>query len=121
MPIRVSISSEAQNDVKHLKRKYPAVIGQLRKLIDQLENDERPCDKIPGVGHDVYKVRLPNPATQRGKSGGFRVIYYLQVANSLFLLKVYSKTEQRDISIEEIQRIIAELLPPTDDGSNPAQ
>jgi len=79
MPIRVSISSEAQNDVKHLKPKYSAVTSQLRKLINQLENDERPGDKIPGVGYDVYKVRLPNPSTQRGKSGGFRVIYYLQV------------------------------------------
>jgi len=118
MPTSVNISSDAQKDVKHLKRKYPTVTSQLRKLIDQLESDERPGDKIPGVGHDVYKVRLPNPSAQRGKSGGVRVIYYVQVADSLFLLKVYSKTEQSDISIEEIQRIVTELLPPTDDESD---
>lgn len=118
MPTIVNISTEAQKDVKHLKRKYPAVTSQLRKLIDQLENDERPGDKISGVGHDVYKVRLPNPSAQRGKSGGFRVIYYVQMADSLFLLKVYSKTEQTDISAEEIRRIVKELLPPTNNERN---
>ena len=114
MPTTVNISPEAQKDVKHLKRKYPALTNQIRKLIDQLEGDERPGDKIPGVGHDVYKVRLPNPSAQRGKSGGFRVIYYVQLADRVFLLKVYSKTEQTDISMEDIHRIVAELLPPTD-------
>lgn len=120
MPTSVNISSEAQKDVKHLKRKYPAVTSQLRKLIDQLESDERPGDKIPDVGHDVYKVRLPNPSAQRGKSGGFRVIYYVRMADSVFLLRIYSKTEQTDISPEEIQRIVAEILPPTDDESDPS-
>lgn len=120
MPTSVNISPEAQKDVKHLKRKYPAVTSQLRKLLDQLESDERPGDKIPNVGHDVYKVRLPNPSAQRGKSGGFRVIYYVQMADNLFLLRIFSKTEQADISLEEIQRIVAEVLPPPDDeSSNP--
>ena len=115
MSATVNISAEAQKDVKHLKRKYPAVTSQLHKLIDQLERDERPGDKIPAVGHDVYKVRLPNPSAQRGKSGGFRVIYYVQVADSVFLLRIYSKTEQTDISAEEIRRIVAEILPPASD------
>lgn len=118
MPTVVNISPEAQKDVKSLKRKYPAVISQLRQLIDQLENDERPGDKVPGVGHDVYKVRLTNPSAQRGKSGGFRVIYYVQPVDSVFLLRVYSKTEQDDIRAEEIRRVVAAVLPPTDNGEN---
>lgn len=117
MPTTVNISADAQRDIKHLKRKYPAVTGQVRKLIDQIENDERPGDKISGVGFDVYKVRLPNPSAQRGKSGGFRVIYYVQMADLIFLLKVYSKTEQADISAEEIRRIAEAILPPNEDDS----
>jgi mRNA-degrading endonuclease RelE of RelBE toxin-antitoxin system len=80
-----------------------------------LEAGKRPGDKIPDIGHDVYKVRLANPSAQRGKSGGFRVIYYVQVADSVFLLKIYSKTEQNDISADDIRRIVQELLPPPDD------
>jgi mRNA-degrading endonuclease RelE of RelBE toxin-antitoxin system len=78
----VNISAEAQKDVKHLKRKYPAVTRQLATLIDELEAGKRPGDKIPDIGHDVYKVRLANPSAQRGKSGGFRVIYYVQVGGN---------------------------------------
>ena len=112
MPTTVNISVDAQHDVKHLKRKYSAVTSQLRKLIEQLQNDERPGDKIPGVGYDVYKVRLPNPSAQRGKSGGFRVIYYVQIAEVVFVLKVYSKTEQTDISPAEIRQIAESVIPP---------
>jgi mRNA-degrading endonuclease RelE of RelBE toxin-antitoxin system len=115
MPTRVNIPPEAQKDIKHLKRKYPAITGEVRKLVIQLENDERPGDKIPGVGYDVYKVRLPNPSAQRGKSGGFRAIYYVQMADSVFLLTIYSKTEQADISPEAIRRILEAASPP--DGS----
>lgn len=118
MPTKVDISLTFVKDLKRLAKKYPTVLKQFENLLNQLKADERPGDKIPRVGFDVYKVRLPNPSAQRGKSGGFRVIYYVQVADSLFLLKVYSKTEQSDISIEEIQRIVAELLPPTDNESD---
>lgn len=115
MPTIINISAEAEKDVKHLRRKYPSVTAQLRKLIDQLEQDERPGDKIPSTGYEVYKVRLPNPSAQRGKSGGFRVIYYVKLVDSIIILKVYSKTEQTDISIEEIQRVVDEVLSPIDD------
>lgn len=114
MPTTVNIPPEVRKEIKNLKRKYPAVTDEVRKLVDQLENDERPGDKIPGVGYDVHKVRLPNPSARRGKSGGFRVIYYLKMADRVILVTIYSKTEQTDISPESIRRILADLLP--DDG-----
>ena len=120
MPSQVQVTSKFEKDVKRLKRKYPAVKGEISKLITQLEDDERPGDKISGVGHDVYKVRLANPSAKRGKSGGFRAIYYLQLVDSVMLLTIYSKTEQVNISPEEIRAILQEFLPSddTDEGSN---
>jgi hypothetical protein len=64
MPTTVNIPPEVQKKIKRLKRKYPAVTGEVRKLVTQLEDDDRPGDKIAGVGYDVYKVRLPNPSAQ---------------------------------------------------------
>ena len=64
---------------------------------------------MPGTGYAVYKTRLPNRAARRGKSGGFRVIYYLQLADSVTLLTIYSKTEQTDIRVREIQRLVTEV------------
>ena len=116
MPTKVNIPPAVQQEIKHLKRKYPAVTSEIRKLVVQLENDERPGDKIPHVGYDVYKVRLPNPSAQRGKSGGFRVIYYVQLADSIILVTIYSKTEQIDICPEEIRRVLADILPPDADS-----
>jgi hypothetical protein len=46
---------------------------------------------------------------QRGKSGGFRVIYYLRTETHTFLLTIYIKTEREDISAEEILQLIAEV------------
>jgi hypothetical protein len=59
-------------------------------------------DKIPNVGYDMYKVRLANPSAKRGKRGGFPAIYYLQLVDSATLLTIYSKTEQTDISPDDI-------------------
>ena len=63
---------------------------------------------MPGVGYTVYKARLPNRSAQRGKSGGFRVIYYVQIEDLVTLLTIYSKTEETDISLREIRQLAQE-------------
>lgn len=112
MPTKVNIPPFMDRQISRLRRKYPAVTSEVRKLVVQLENDQRPGDKVPDVGRDVYKVRLPNPSAQRGKSGGFRVIYYVRLAESVILVTIYSKTEQTDIAPERIRALIDEILPP---------
>jgi mRNA-degrading endonuclease RelE of RelBE toxin-antitoxin system len=109
MPTTVEIAVSARKQLKKLKRKFPAVSSELNKLVAQLEADDRPGDKIPNVGYDVYKVRLANPSAQRGKSGGFRVIYYVQLADSVILISIYSKSDQSDISPEQIQYLLEDL------------
>jgi mRNA-degrading endonuclease RelE of RelBE toxin-antitoxin system len=118
MPTTVSIAAAFQKDLDRIARKFPKVIDVTAALIDTLKNDERPGDKVPRVGYDVYKVRLKNPSAGRGKSGGFRAIYYVQLANSVILLTIYSKTEQTDISPDEIRRILQETQPPDSENSD---
>jgi len=103
---RVDIGSRCKTELKRLERKYPGVLDEVGKLISRLEADERPGDKIPNVGHDVYKVRLKNPAARKGKSGGFRVIYYVRIAEHIVLLTIYSKSQQTDIDLETIRQLI---------------
>jgi hypothetical protein len=52
---------------------------------------------------------------QRGKSGSYRVIYYLQTESHIYLLSFYAKTEQVDISTTEILELIEEALSALDD------
>ncbi len=76
-------------------------------MIEQLEQGELPGDQIPGVGYAVFKLRVRNSDTQKGKSGGYRLIYYVKTATGIILLTIYIKSEQVDIAADEIQSIIS--------------
>ncbi|MDE2775800.1 MAG: type II toxin-antitoxin system RelE/ParE family toxin [Chloroflexota bacterium] len=91
-----------------IERKYPKTIDAVESLIASLAQGKRPGQRIPRVGYTVYKVRLPNRAARRGKSGGFRVIYYAQVEDVVTLLTIYSKSEESDISAREIEQLARE-------------
>lgn len=107
MPTRVNIPPEFKQQVKHLKRKYPSVTAEVRGLVHLLQRGERPGDIVPNVGYSgVYKERLRNRSAQRGKRGGFRLIYYEQLEDLVFLLLIYSKTEVDDIPSHEIRRVL---------------
>lgn len=49
---------------------------------------------------------MKNSDAQRGKSGGYRVIYYLKIAENIILITIYSKSDQGDISKKIVQQII---------------
>jgi mRNA-degrading endonuclease RelE of RelBE toxin-antitoxin system len=93
MPTKVDVPDHFLKKLKNLARRYPSVLREFESLSIQLKNDERPGDKIPGIGYDVYKVRLKNPSAGKGKSGGFRVIYYLRLADNIVLITIYSKSK----------------------------
>jgi mRNA-degrading endonuclease RelE of RelBE toxin-antitoxin system len=108
MTTRVELLAGFKRALGRLGRKFPRAIDEVERLIDSLEADERPGDKIPGVGYDVYKVRLKNPSARKGKRGGLRAIYYVQLVDLVVLLTIYAKSEQADISVEQLRRIIAD-------------
>ncbi|XKI48432.1 type II toxin-antitoxin system RelE/ParE family toxin [Altericista sp. CCNU0014] len=45
---------------------------------------------------------------QKGKSGGYRVIYYLKTDTKIILATIYSKSDLSDVSNEEIEAAIAQ-------------
>lgn len=68
------------------------------------------------LGDNAYKIRLAVKSKGRGKSGGLRVISYLDVAvvmeneERLFLLTIYDKSDTETISKEEIRRMISKIF-----------
>jgi mRNA-degrading endonuclease RelE of RelBE toxin-antitoxin system len=107
---KIILSPRFLKELERLERKYPRVIDEVTTLVSQLEQGQQPGDKITGLGYDAYKVRLRNPSSGRGKRGGFRVIYYVYVAGQIFMLSIYSKTQQEDISLSDIKRAIESTL-----------
>jgi hypothetical protein len=51
-------------------------------------------------------LRVRNSDIQKGKSGGYRLIYYVKTSTAIVLLTIYSKSEQEDIAAEELLEII---------------
>ena len=76
------------------------------ELIDTLARDPRAGVIMPGLG-GVRKLRFA--PTGRGKSGGFRVNYYvLSDDRPTLALLLYRKNEQADLSPVQ-RKVVAEL------------
>jgi mRNA-degrading endonuclease RelE of RelBE toxin-antitoxin system len=106
--VLISYSDAFKRQLRRLSRKYRRIRSDVQPIITQLEAGETPGDQIQGIGHTVYKVRVRNSDAKRGKSGGYRMIYYLPTQESVLLVSIYSKTEQSDIDDAEVARIISE-------------
>jgi mRNA-degrading endonuclease RelE of RelBE toxin-antitoxin system len=113
MTIRLIYLPEFYRAARKLKKRYPHVLNDVDVVSDQLEQGETPGDRIQGLApYRVYKARIPNSDAQRGKSGGYRVVYYLETDEQTVLLTIYSKTDQADIPTDEIRRFIQEYTKP---------
>ncbi|MBF0234542.1 MAG: type II toxin-antitoxin system RelE/ParE family toxin [Desulfamplus sp.] len=76
-------------------------------MIKKLKDGDFDGDKISGVGHAVYKVRVASIDQKKGKSGGFRIIYYVVTSdNIIYLLVIYAKAKQENISAKKIKALL---------------
>jgi mRNA-degrading endonuclease RelE of RelBE toxin-antitoxin system len=111
-PISIQFSPEFEKQLYKLSKRYRKIRDDIQPVILQLQEGEIIGDRLVGLGEEyqVYKVRVKNSNIQKGKSGGYRLIYYLQTATSIILLTVYSKSDQEDIAVTVIQGIIEQVM-----------
>ena len=63
------------------------------------------------IGNDCYKIRVGISSKSRGKSGGARIIAYIgYIKGTVYLIDIYDKSEQDNISEKEITELIALIL-----------
>ncbi|MEA5420354.1 type II toxin-antitoxin system RelE/ParE family toxin [Spirulina sp. CCNP1310] len=105
---QVELSPTFIRKVRTLKKRYPSIQQDLEPIIQQLQAGEMLGDQIPGVGNPAFKVRIRNRDIQKGKSAGYRLIYYVKMSQKIVLLTLYSKSDQSDITPQEIREILAE-------------
>jgi len=110
-PISIDLSPRFKKDLKTLAKRYRSIRQDLQPLIAELQSGKTPGDQIQGLQHSVFKVRLKNSDIQKGKSGGYRVIYYLRTQTGIILITIYSKSDQADISNQLIEETIRQLEP----------
>jgi mRNA-degrading endonuclease RelE of RelBE toxin-antitoxin system len=107
--ISIVLTSRFKKDITKLAKRYRSIRQDLTPLINQLERGETPGDQISGNKYQVFKVRLKNRDIQKGKSAGYRVIYYLKISQKIVLVTIYSKSDQSDIQNQIIEKIIEEF------------
>ena len=108
MTVEVKFTPEFKRNLRVLARKYRHIQTDVQPVIDQIQAGIFIGDQVPGTGFTIYKVRLQNTDIQKGKRSGYRLIYYLASDTRIILVTIYSKTEQSDISAEQIRRILKE-------------
>jgi mRNA-degrading endonuclease RelE of RelBE toxin-antitoxin system len=106
LPIQVSFTDRFENEVRRFAKRYRRIRFDIQPMIDQLEIGELPGDQIPNMDYTVFKVRVRNSDVQKGKSGGYRVIYYLKTETQILLVTMYSKSDRSDIATTEIREIL---------------
>jgi len=109
MSFSISTSGGFDKELKRLSKKYPSMKTDYAGLLDELEINPRLGTPI---GKDSYKVRLQITSKGKRKSGGARVISHLIVNienETLYLLKIYDKSEQETISDAELKTLLASV------------
>jgi mRNA-degrading endonuclease RelE of RelBE toxin-antitoxin system len=104
--IKIYESISYKKELKKLNKKYRSIDKDIKPLIQRLEAGETPGDRIAENKYPVYKVRIPNSDTRKGKSGGYRVIYYTITPESILLTTIYSKSDRGTISNKDVEDLI---------------
>ena len=110
MNYSIILSSTFKRSIRRLKRRYPRVQDDMSEAITVLQKSPRLGVVIPH-SNGVRKMRVRNRDAQRGKSGGYRLIYYVvdEPQERLTLLFAYSKSDRSDITQAELQTFLEEL------------
>lgn len=90
--------------LKRLAKKYPSIGKDLAELgNDLLENPTKGIS----LGNDCYKIKLQISSKGKGKSAGARVITCVRiVAETIFLLTIFDKSDMENISDKELKSLL---------------
>jgi mRNA-degrading endonuclease RelE of RelBE toxin-antitoxin system len=113
----VKITDSFKKEAKPLLKRYKSLASDLANLEKDLLLN--PLLGTP-LGNNAYKIRLKIASKGKGKSGGARVISYLEtelIANLssegtetvVNLISIYDKSETAIITEKELKRLIANL------------
>jgi mRNA-degrading endonuclease RelE of RelBE toxin-antitoxin system len=123
LPTEILISSRFGTDFDRLDKRYPRIGEVVLALVRQLQAGQTPGERISLAhyskkaarrfrqlhGH-IYKVRLPAPSRERGKSAGHRLIYFHDPdASTYILLTLYTKSDAADMTSEQLMALLREL------------
>ena len=115
MKVIVRITKSFSSAAKPLLKKYHSLSKDLLNLEKELTATPRTGTPL---GHDAYKIRLKISSKGKGKSGGARVISFVETTLigvtkkisdeeiTVSLLTIYDKADVENISDKELKELI---------------
>jgi len=109
MNFSVKALESFERHAKKLIRKYPSLKIELFELIQSLKETPMQGESL---GNDCYKIRLKIASKGKGKSGGGRIITCVKILRStVFLVTIYDKSEEENISEKELIELLKSVPP----------
>lgn len=98
---------EFDRRAKALAKKYPSLKSDLEELVNELLEDPRQGSSL---GKGCYRVRMSIASKGKGRSGGARVITCVRIVGEVvWLLTIYDKSDQADITDKELAALVANV------------
>jgi mRNA-degrading endonuclease RelE of RelBE toxin-antitoxin system len=103
MKFNIERTDKFSKSFKKLAKKYKNIKQDYEKLLEILQLNNNAIK----ISENIYKIRLQNSSNTQGKSGGFRVIYFLKTSkNTIYLLDIFSKNEVSNIDKNKIMDMV---------------
>lgn len=104
MAIEVIPTSDFVKGLKAISKKHKSVLHDIAALSIELKKNPTTGTDL---GQGIYKIRLSISGTNKGKSGGARVITYVVLVKEIvFLSEIYLKSEHDTVDADKvIQRL----------------
>lgn len=107
MRYEVRLLQVFERKARRLIRKYPSLKTELVALGASLEKEPA---QGTSLGRNCYKIRLAIASKGKGKSGGARLITHVVIReHTVFLLTIYDKSEQGDLTAKELDALLAKV------------
>lgn len=103
----------------HFKKQLKTLIKRYKQLKKDVILDLEHFNKrnFIALGQNIYKARLKSSDINKGKSGGFRLIIFIDETDKIiFPIAIYFKGERENISIQEIKHHLSSILDEINDG-----
>lgn len=110
MSYNVIFARSFKLSLTELERRFRNVKEDARVAIRALSENPNLGVVIPG-GVGIRKLRVRNSDLARGKSGGYRLLYWVggQPEPTVYLLLLYFKGDRGDVTRDDLQQLLDDL------------
>ena len=107
--LKIQFTDVFKRQVRDLAKRYRRIKFDIQPVLDQLQSGDLVGDQLQNTGYPVFKVRIKNSDIQKGKSGDYRLIYYVETSEKILCVLIYSKSDEDNVTSLEIKKIIQEF------------